>query len=197
MFRLISNVTSKLRIINTLWIHRRLMVPVTQDRSWCGKYFHVMTSSRCDLATISMSGNKCVLYTGICMMVQISVTIPMLDTCKKIEIRRGLHAITKYHFLHDRQWISPWMKSISNELDITLCFLHNCLAIVTLSSMIVMSSTERKPRERDTGTMCEDRRINRHLWVHYIVQYYVTNCFCTHLSVILVFISLVAVQLSK
>ena len=37
-------------------------------------------------------------------------------------------------FLHDRPWISPWIKSISNELDV-IChvFASYCLVIVTSS----------------------------------------------------------------
>ena len=33
-------------------------------------------------------------------------------------LRHGLK-IASHNFLHDRSWISPWIKSISNELDIT------------------------------------------------------------------------------
>ena len=31
----------------------------------------------------------------------------------------SIYSFIKYNFLHDRPWISPWIKSISNELDIT------------------------------------------------------------------------------
>ena len=51
------------------------------------------------------------------------------------------------NFLHDRPWISPWIKSKPN----LTWSRHNCLIIVT-------SSAECKPSEWDTGSMCEDRR---------------------------------------
>ena len=40
------------------------------------------------------------------------------------------------NFLHDPPWISPWIKSISNELDITFHVIdQNCLVIVTSSAI--------------------------------------------------------------
>ena len=40
-----------------------------------------------------------------------------------------------YHdFSHDRSWIPPWIKSITNELDVTWSR-HNCLVIVTSSTI--------------------------------------------------------------
>ena len=50
------------------------------------------------------------------------------------------------YFLHDRPWMSPWIKSLSNEVHITfLCSRHNCLVIVTSSKSIATSSEEHKP----------------------------------------------------
>ena len=122
------------------------------------------------------------------------------------------------YFLHDQPWISSWIKSISNELDIIIhliasqwsgpVFLSLTLSKLRLSlanhragyvsnlacdwlSIVwayseqetengpwslwryqqsnVMSSAERKQREGDTGTMCEDRSFCRHLWIQYVV----------------------------
>ena len=95
-------------------------------------------------------------------------------------------------FLQDRLWISPWIKSISNELDIIIR-----VTIVWPSwhhhQAIVMSSTELKQREWDTGMMCKDSLCQ----VRNKIMSLVTNCFGAHLSVISVFISLVASQLRK
>ena len=61
----------------------------------------------------------------------------------------------KNTFFHDRPWISPWIKSISNELDITC---H-----------VFASSAECKASEWDMGMMCEDP--------HFSVIYgYVMSC---------------------
>ena len=38
-------------------------------------------------------------------------------------------------FLHDRPWISPWIKSISNEISFSTWSRHNCLVIVTSSAL--------------------------------------------------------------
>ena len=61
-------------------------------------------------------------------------------------------------FLHDRPWISPWMKSTSNELDIIIHVIASQLPGHQQS--IVTSSAERKPNEWGTGSMSEDRRFN-------------------------------------
>ena len=58
--------------------------------------------------------------------------------------------MNEYIFLHDRPWISMWMKLISNELDITFHVVASqlsghCDAITY--QWIVMSSAERKPSE--------------------------------------------------
>ena len=68
-------------------------------------------------------------------------------------------------FLHDRPCISPWIKSISNELR------HQ--------KSIATSAAERRPSEWDTVMSC--KKYNN-------VCTLVTNCFCAHSSVIFVFI---------
>ena len=55
-------------------------------------------------------------------------------------------------FLHDRPWISPWIKSISNELDITIHEIasqlsHYCDVISNRLRRHVTSSAERRPSE--------------------------------------------------
>ena len=67
------------------------------------------------------------------------------------------------NFLHDRPWISPWIKSLSNELDII--FLRDRITIWPLwrqQQSIVTSSAECK-------SMREDRRFYRHLRIGYVV----------------------------
>ena len=77
----------------------------------------------------------------------------------------------KHHFLHDRSWISPWIKWISNELDITVHMIASQLSgHCDVISMIVMSSAERKPSEWDMGTMCKDHRFYCYLWMCWCVK---------------------------
>ena len=70
-------------------------------------------------------------------------------------------------FLHDRPWILPWIKSISNELDITIHVIASQLSCYC--EVISTRSAEQKPSERGTGTMCKDRRFYRHLLLRYVV----------------------------
>ena len=44
------------------------------------------------------------------------------------------HNMTLYIFLHDRPWISPWIKSISNELDIIIQVMASQLSQVIVTS---------------------------------------------------------------
>ena len=84
------------------------------------------------------------------------------------------------HFLHDRPWISPWIKSISNEL-----WRHQ-------QSIVTSSSAEQKPSEWDTGTMRKECRFIDFSWRvrnKNNVCTLVTYCFCVHSNDILVFIS--------
>ena len=75
----------------------------------------------------------------------------------------GFLPVGMISFLHDQPWISPWIKSIFNELDITITWSHhNCLVIVT-------SPAERKPSEWDTGTMSKARRLFSHLWIRNVM----------------------------
>ena len=69
------------------------------------------------------------------------------------------------HFLHDRPWISPWIKSISNELGITI---HMIASELSRYCDVVNNGLWR-PRELDTGTICKDCRFCRHIWIRYVV----------------------------
>ena len=65
------------------------------------------------------------------------------------------------YFWHDRLWISPWMKLIYNELDITFHVLvsqlsRHIIALWRHQQYIISSSTERKHSEWDTKLMCQD-----------------------------------------
>ena len=63
--------------------------------------------------------------------------------------------------------IGPWIKSMSNELDITF------RARVKLSRNAFVTSSaihcERTPIEWDMGWMCENHRFYRHLWIRYVL----------------------------
>ena len=70
------------------------------------------------------------------------------------------------HFLHNRPYISPWIKSICN-------FSRDRVTIVWSlwrhQQSIVTSSAKRKPSKWDTEAMCEDHRFYRRLWIRYVV----------------------------
>ena len=44
-------------------------------------------------------------------------------------------AVIYLKLLHDQPWISPWIKSISNELSLFTWSRHNCLVMVTSSAI--------------------------------------------------------------
>ena len=88
-------------------------------------------------------------------------------------------------FLHDRPWISPWIKSIYNELDIIIHVFASRLS--GHQQTIVTSSAEGKPKAWGKGTMRKDRRFYRHLRPKNNVWTPVTNCSCAQSSVIFVF----------
>ena len=101
-------------------------------------------------------------------------------------------------FLYDQPRIRPWIRLISNKLDMTfrmhasLCikhFLHH-------QQLIVTSLLECKPSDQDTGSICKNPGFYHHLCICYILQEIdnicslVMNCSCPYLSVIWVFIAL-------
>ena len=55
-------------------------------------------------------------------------------------------------FLHDQPWISPWIKIMSNELDIIIHVIASQLSI-HCQQLIVMSSAENKLSKWDTRMM--------------------------------------------
>ena len=71
--------------------------------------------------------------------------------------------LTDLHVLHDRLWISPWIKSICKVLNITF-HMPNCW----IAQTIVTLSLERQQRERVTESMCENRLCDRNSWAYYV-----------------------------
>ena len=108
-------------------------------------------------------------------------------------------------FLHDRPWISPSIKSISNELDITCHVFASQLPghCDVITNPLWRHQQNVKRARGDAGVMCEAPRysviygfvMSCKKWND--VCTFVTNCLCAHSSVVLVFISLVAAQLGK
>ena len=92
-------------------------------------------------------------------------------------------------FLHDRPWISQWIKSIFNELNTTIHVIASQLSghcDVSGQQLIVTSSAERKHSEWQMGTVCKDRRFYRHLWIVMSCEKWnnvYTLFFCAHSSV--------------
>ena len=106
---------------------------------------------------------------------------------------------------HDRPWISLWIKSISNQLDITFHLIAS-----QLSGHCDVISTRLWRHQENVDWASEPRRRCVKIFIFIIVYGFVmsckkydnlctlvTNCLRAHSSVILVFISLVAAQLGK
>ena len=107
-----------------------------------------------------------------------------------------------YFFLHDRPWISPWIKSIFKVLRY-----HYSRDRVTIGHREVISirlwrHQQNENRASETRGWCVKIVVfvvifgfvmSCKKW--YNVRTLVTNCFCAHSSVILVFISVVTSQL--
>ena len=103
-------------------------------------------------------------------------------------------------FLHDQPWILPWIKSISNELDITI---HVIAPQLSGHSDVISNGLWR--HQQNENWACETRGQCVKIVVFIVIYGFVmsckkwnnvctlvTNCICAHSSVILVFISRVA-----
>ena len=80
--------------------------------------------------------------------------------------------VNKYIFSHDQQWISLWIKPISNELDITIQVIASQLSghCDVINKQLWRHQAEWKPSEWDTGTMWKDHRFYHHLWICFVEQ---------------------------
>ena len=109
------------------------------------------------------------------------------------------------NFLHDRPWISPWMKSISSKLDITI---H--VIVSQLSDHCDVTSNQLWCHQQSDIRASETQRWCVKIVIFIVIYGFVMsckkqnnvctlmrNCFCAHSSVIFMFISLVASQLGK
>ena len=65
----------------------------------------------------------------------------------------GKYNATLFIFLHVRPWISPWIKSISNELDITI---HVIASQLSVHCDVIGNRLWRHQQDENTGTMCKD-----------------------------------------
>ena len=77
----------------------------------------------------------------------------------------------EYIFLHDRPWISSWIKTISNELDIIIQAIASQLSshCDVISNRLWCQQQNCKRSEWDTGSMCQDNCFYHHLWNRYVV----------------------------
>ena len=111
-------------------------------------------------------------------------------------MRRGIarsRDCKKSVFLHDRPWISPWIKPISDELDITI---HMIASQLFRYCDVISNQLWRHQPSEDRASKTRGRCVNI---VVFIVFYWfvmsckkynnvctlVTNCFCAHSSVML------------
>ena len=121
-------------------------------------------------------------------------------SCKPASWRR-------FCFLHDRLWISPWMKSIFNELDITLHVIASQLSGLCYCD-VINNRLWRHQQNVNPVSEAWGRCVKVIVFIIIVIVVMsckkwnnvctlMTNCFCPHSSVILVFISLVDSQLGK
>ena len=82
-------------------------------------------------------------------------------------INKGEYCI----FLHDLPWISPWIKSICNELDIIIHVIASQLSghCDVISNRLWRHQQKKTLSEWDMGTICKNRRFHRHLWIRYVM----------------------------
>ena len=78
---------------------------------------------------------------------------------------------TYAYLLHDRPWISPWIKSISIELDIIIHVIASQLSRYcdVISNRLWRHRHDGSPSEWDTGMICKDSRFYNHLWIRFVV----------------------------
>ena len=107
-------------------------------------------------------------------------------------------------FLHDRLWISPWIKSVSNELDIII---HVIASQLSGHCDVISNRLWRHQQNENQTSETRGRCVTVVAFI--VIHGFVMSCkkssvctlvmnyFCTHSSVILVFISLVASQRGK
>ena len=75
------------------------------------------------------------------------------------------------HFLHDRSWISPWIKSIYNELDIAIHVIASQLSghYDVISNRLWRHWRNKNWARETPGRYSLHRRFYRHLWNRYVV----------------------------
>ena len=82
---------------------------------------------------------------------------------------RGRGELRCRRFLHDRPWISPWIKSISNELDITI---HVIVSQLSRYCEVISNRLWRHHQNEDRTSETRGRCVKivvfyRHLWIRY------------------------------
>ena len=95
-------------------------------------------------------------------------------------------------FLHDRPWKSPWIKSISNELDITI---HVIASQLSGHCDVIINRLWRHRQNENRASQTRGRRVNFAVFIvipgfvkscnkYLNICTLLTNCFCAHSSVI-------------
>ena len=75
------------------------------------------------------------------------------------------------HFLHDRPWISPWIKSISNELDITI---HVIASQLSRYCDVIINRLWRHQQNEDRASETRGRCVN--IVVFIVIHGFVISC---------------------
>ena len=99
------------------------------------------------------------------------------------------------YFLHDRPWISPWIKSISNEFDITI---HVIASQLSGYSDVINNRLWHHQQNGNPASKARGRCVKLVAFIVICTVVFsckkennvctrVTTCFCTHSSVILVY----------
>ena len=113
--------------------------------------------------------------------------------------RTSICKVKNTYFLYDRLWISPWIKSIPDELDISI---HMIVSQLSGHRDVISNRLWRLQQNVNRTSETRDRPVKTAVFIGIcgfvmsckkwnMVCTLVTNCLCVHSSVILVFIPLV------
>ena len=84
-------------------------------------------------------------------------------SCCKCSVVTDMTKMNQF-FLHDRPWISPWIKSVANELDITIHVIES-----QFSSHCDVISTRTKTERVKHGDDVYTSSCHRNLWISCVV----------------------------
>ena len=99
------------------------------------------------------------------------MNVVILRLCNRLWPQQGLLLRHKPDILHDRPWISPWIKSISNELDTTI---HMIASQLSRYCDVICNRLWRHQLNEDRASETRGRCVN--IVVFVIIYGYIMSC---------------------